>query len=82
MADRDVDVASVLLAIKQEIREQVREEALAVTISRAAAMEQVRAASWINPRRPIAWPRWPKGFFARLTALAQKLVRRALSWYI
>jgi hypothetical protein len=82
MVDQDIDVASVLLAIKQEISEQCQEEALAVTISRAAAMEQVRATSWVNPRRPIAWPDWPKGLLARLAALAQKLVRRALSWYI
>lgn len=37
---------------------------------------------WINSQQPIAWPNWPPGLVAKLKAALQKVVRRALQWYI
>jgi hypothetical protein len=82
MVEQDLDVAQVLQQLKQEVREQSRERRLNVALSRADALEAVRAARWVNPHSPIAWPRWPKGLRPKIVALAQKLIRRSLSWYI
>ena len=82
MADNDIDVAEVLRQLKKEVREQYLEQQYEVSVSRAAALEQVHAASWVNPHLPIAWPHWPDGVWPKAVALLQKVVRRLLSWYI
>lgn len=45
-------------------------------------LQELRGLAWINPHLPIAWPDWPKGVGPKLAALAQKLIRRSLRWYI
>lgn len=82
MTGYNPDVAEILRQIKQEVREQNKEARLAVSLTRVAALEQVHAASWVNPHRPIAWPHWPRGLWPKVVALVQKLVRRSLRWYI
>lgn len=82
MVDDHADVAQVLRRLKQEVREQYLEEQREVLLSRAAALEEVHGASWVNPHQPIAWPRWPHGVWPKLVAALQKVVRRLLRWYI
>jgi hypothetical protein len=45
-------------------------------------LKQVYATAHVNPHLPIAWPTWPKGVWPKVEALAQKVVRRLLRWYI
>jgi hypothetical protein len=82
MADNDRDVAQILRQLKREVREQYLEKQQEVPLSRAAALEEVHATSWVNPHQPIAWPRWPKGVWPTVVAFVQKVVRRLLRWYI
>ena len=42
----------------------------------------MEAAASVNPHLPIAWPTWPPGVVPKLTAAAQKALRRGLRWYI
>ena len=51
-------------------------------LERDSTQRRVHVAARINPHLPIAWPRWPKGFRAKATALGQKIIRRMLRWYI
>jgi len=82
MPNSDIDVAEVLRQLKREVREQYRDKQYEVSLSRAAALEQVHATSWVNPHQPIAWPHWPDGVWPKAVALIQKVVRRLLRWYI
>ncbi len=43
---------------------------------------RMEAAANVNPHQPIAWPTWPPGLVPKLTAAAQKTLRRGLRWYI
>ncbi|MBM4466540.1 MAG: methyltransferase domain-containing protein [Chloroflexi bacterium] len=75
-------VAEVLQHLKEEIRKQ---RSLVGSIPGSTApfnLEQVHATSRVNPHLPIAWPRWPAGIVPKLVALAQKVTRRLLRWYI
>jgi glycosyltransferase involved in cell wall biosynthesis len=47
-----------------------------------SAIGAARATARINPHWPIAWPTWPKGLWPKAVALAQKVTRRLLQWYI
>ena len=47
-----------------------------------AALQRVEAARDVNPHLPIAWPTWPPGVWPKLVAVAQKVTRRLLAWYI
>lgn len=82
MTCNDTDVAEILRQLKREVREQYREGQRAAPLSRMAAMEEVHAASWVNPHHSIAWPHWPGGLWPKIVALAQKVIRRLLRWYI
>jgi hypothetical protein len=55
---------------------------IALSPRRLAALDQVRATAEVNPHLPIAWPTWPKGVWPKVEALAQKVVRGLLRWYI
>ena len=51
-------------------------------LARLAALDRVHAAARVNSHPPIAWPTWPRGLWPKIEALAQKVVRRLLRWYI
>lgn len=46
------------------------------------SIREMEQTVWINSHQPLAWPNWPPGIIAKLKALVQKLIRRALQWYI
>lgn len=46
------------------------------------SIEGMEAAASVDSHRPIAWPTWPPGLAPKLTAAAQKILRRGLRWYI
>jgi hypothetical protein len=81
------EVAKVLQELKAEVR---RQHALSSPADApgldapawSATLEQVRASARVNPHLPIAWPEWPPGVWPKVEALAQKIVRRLLRWYI
>ncbi len=45
-------------------------------------LERLRTVTMVNPHLPIAWPTWPPGLWPKVEALAQKVIRRLLRWYI
>lgn len=61
-------------------RARARDGGLPLALS--LALRDVRAAAQVNPHLPIAWPSWPRGVWPKIAALAQKIVRRLLRWYI
>lgn len=46
------------------------------------SIREMEQTVWVNSRQPLAWPNWPPGIVAKLKALGQKIIRRALQWYI
>lgn len=76
------EIALILQQIKQEVRSRRRPGQLGQPATLTTALEQVRLTSWVNPYQPIAWPHWPKGLWPKAVALAQKVTRRLLCWYI
>ena len=81
-------VAQVLQQLKQEVRAQrlalgdLTADDKTMGLARLAALDRVHAVARVNPHLPIAWPTWPKGVWPKIEALAQKVVRRLLRWYI
>jgi hypothetical protein len=83
-------VAEVLQQLKQEV--YLRQHSVGsaaslgrrgtVGLARPVSLEQVHASMRVNPHLPIAWPTWPKGLWAKVVAVVQKVVRRSLKWYI
>lgn len=49
---------------------------------RPAYLDQVHATARIDAHWPIAWPHWPRGLWPKIVAVAQKVSRRLLRWYI
>ena len=45
-------------------------------------LDRLRRSYQVNPHLPIAWPEWPRGLIPKATAVAQKIIRRFLRWYI
>jgi hypothetical protein len=82
MTDSIDEVAAVLRRLKHEVRVERLRSGSEQATEVAAALEDVKLNAWINPHQPIAWPEWPKGFGPKAVALAQKVVRRLLRWYI
>ena len=83
------EVASVLQELKREVRNQEHQPAGAALLAQTpsttphlAALERVHSLAQVNPHLPIAWPNWPSGLWPKIVAVAQKLVRRLLCWYI
>jgi hypothetical protein len=74
--------ALILQQLKREVRSQRLPGAANQSAALAAAFKQVRLTSWVNPHQPIAWPRWPQSWGPKAVALAQKVIRRLLCWYI
>jgi len=82
MTDSIDEVAAVLRRLKHEVRVERLRSGSEQGAEVAAALEDVKLTAWINPHQPIAWPEWPKGLGPKAVALAQKIVRRLLRWYI
>ena len=88
MASKE-EVAEVLRQLKGEIEERHRAGETAETagwrLSRPATlatMDRVHVLANVNAHVPIAWPSWPRGVVPKAAALAQKVTRRLLRWYI
>jgi hypothetical protein len=47
-----------------------------------AALLETRRLARVSSHWRIAWPNWPKGILPKAKALAQKVIRRSLRWYI
>lgn len=76
------DVAAVLARLKQEVRRQKPAGAGTSPAGRAVDLRRVYATTRVNPHLPIGWPKMPPGILPKIVAIAQKLVRRVLRWYI
>lgn len=80
---QDQESASLILQqLKQGVYNQRLQGQSHQSATLATAFKQIRMTSWVNPHQPIAWPSWPAGFWPKVVALAQKVTRRMLSWYI
>ena len=79
---KDVRVAEVLQRLKEEVREQRLRSTPPVASTGLVDLEKVHATRWVNPHLPIAWPNWPPGLVPKAAALAKKVIRRLLRWYI
>jgi 2-polyprenyl-3-methyl-5-hydroxy-6-metoxy-1,4-benzoquinol methylase len=83
-----VDVAEVLDQLRESVRQQ--QPAGAATPGAQSArwrrwellFDKVQRTEEVNPHLPIAWPEWPRGLLPKAAAMAQKVVRRLLRWYI
>jgi len=81
-------VASALQELKREVGNQTQSAHVVLSphtpsaTPRLAALERIHSLAQVNPHLPIAWPHWPRGLWPKIVAVAQKLVRRMLSWYI
>ncbi len=76
------NLAAQLRQVKLEVRKRGLERHTSRSLRRPAPLQQALDSSWVNPQQPIGWPRLPKAFFAKVTALLQKVTRRLLRWYI
>jgi hypothetical protein len=76
------EVAAVLRQIKHEIRSRRGQDANNESSAITTALAQADAASWVNPHQPVAWPTWPPGLWPKVIAVAQKVTRRLLRWYV
>lgn len=75
-------VAHQLQQIKAEAYRQQNRRELARGTGQRPSLRKMRQNAWINTRWHIAWPHWPPGVVAKITAVYQKIVRRLLQWYI
>ena len=81
-------VASALQELKREVGNQTQSAHVVLSphtpsaTPRLAALERIHSLAQVNPHLPIAWPTWPKGVWPKVEALAQKVVRGLLRWYI
>ena len=83
--DKNIEVTAVVLRqLIKTARQQQDETGIRVGVSPTlvAALKLLQQKSWLNAHWPIAWPTWPPGVWAKIVALAQKLIRRLLKWYI
>src|SRR4029077_18738429 len=76
------EAASILQRLERNARARRSRDELGHGEHLLNAFEQMRLTSWVNSHQPIAWPHWPKGVWAKAGALAQKVTRRLLAWYV
>jgi len=76
------DVAKVLARLKEEIRTRKVQSAEIPLPEAQVKLRQVYATARVNPHLPIGWPKLPPGIIPKIVAIAQKVVRRLLRWYI
>ena len=78
----DVRVEQVLRRLKEEVRQERAKAAPSPGEAGPIDLGQVVARQRVNPHLPIAWPKWPPGLVPKLAALAKKVTRRLLRWYV
>ncbi len=66
----------------ESILQRVRASNLTASPVRTAVFQQMRQTATVNAHWHIAWPHWPPGVRAKITAILQKITRRLLQWYI
>ena len=66
----------------ESILQKVRETSHASSPVRTAIFRRMQQTATINSHWHIAWPHWPPGIRAKVTAASQKIIRRLLQWYI
>ena len=76
------ELDAILLALQEVIRQHRQASAEPYALPPADPLARVRERRVVNPHLPIGWPEMPAGARAKLTAYAQKVVRRLLRWYI
>ncbi|HFQ93823.1 MAG TPA: hypothetical protein ENK32_07430 [Anaerolineae bacterium] len=84
-----MDTLSEDIAAAGKILEDIMQEArlqqagkMARDAGERPSIQRMRQTAWIDSRVSIAWPHWPPGWTAKIKAAFQKIVRRALQWYI
>ena len=68
-----------------QIRRQVLAQQAEIFANEPGERPSIRAMEqtvWINSHQPFGWPNWPPGITAKTKTIIQKLIRRALQWYI
>ena len=83
----DIDIELVAQQLRQIIDEARHQNAanlssVAASPACTSAIYDMQHHMFVNAHWDIAWPRWPPGVRAKVTALYQKLTRRLLKWYI
>jgi len=73
--------AQLIEQVRQQVWEQ-QAQLFANDPGKRPSIQNMEQVVWINSHQPLAWPTWPPGIAAKLKALVQKLIRRALQWYI
>lgn len=73
--------AQVIDQIRHQILAQ-QAEIFAEEPGKRPSIREMQQTVWINSRQPLGWPTWPPGITAKTRTLIQKLIRRALQWYI
>jgi hypothetical protein len=82
LAQNIAEVAQTLRQITAQARQRGADRFFTSFSGQRPSIKAMQQKVWINSHWPIAWPRWPAGFRAKLTALWRKVIRRALQWYI
>lgn len=84
MEDLSPNIQKAAEAIEQTRQQILAQQAtlFANDPAKRPSIRQMEQTVWINSHQPIAWPQWPVGFGPKIKAAAQKVVRRALQWYI
>jgi 2-polyprenyl-3-methyl-5-hydroxy-6-metoxy-1,4-benzoquinol methylase len=78
----EVRVEQVLHRLKEEVRQERAKAAPPASEAGPVDLGQLIATQRVNPHLPIAWPKWPPGLAPKLAALAKKVTRRLLRWYV
>jgi O-antigen chain-terminating methyltransferase len=75
-------VVGTIAALQEEIARQRGVPLLKTSSQTAALVQRVRIHQHVQSHLPIGWPEMPHGIVPKLVAIAQKVVRRLLRWYI
>ena len=84
LTENITNAAQTLQRITEKARRCQDEQRPDATISlaQASSLRLMQQKVWVDAHWPIAWPNWPPGWWAKITAVWQKLIRYMLRWYI
>jgi len=77
----DKDVGRVLAKLKEEVRRGSM-SATGASPAQPVGLRRLYATTHVNPHLPIGWPKLPSGILPKIIAIAQKVIRQGLRWYI